>query len=1143
MVITGRTYHHVCALKVDLPKAYDTLEWDFIHAMLSVFGFPEKMIMWIVECISTTTYSFALNGELHGFFPGARGIRQAESFQYHWQCNEMKLFNLCFADDLLLFCKAEENSEGQLPVRYLGLPLISSRLTIDDCKPLLLKVDERLQGWSSLHLSFAARIQLLKSVISALNIYWATTFILPYGVLKTIEACMRKFLWQAGHNSGAAKVAWVDVCTSVTARFGWLGEKWSWSWRKILKLRSQLLGPLIHRFPNGPRVTGIPLESKVSLVINEHGWSWPLITDIEHMEIVDHLPRLEDSDGVRWNSTTGEFTISDAYRLFQPPGPTVGWHVLLRGPLRIPRNCFILWLAILERLSTLDRTWWTGLDSTCVLCSRGETESHSHLFFQCEYANTCLRILEAEVRFRLPRISWQHTVLWSARRCLNSGMPFPVHSLPRWFRVRVLRRKTRVCGALLCRFINNGASPIDSLGRGGQRAPCHTKTMNQGIGINKTSMRLWKSALKRPNLHLPTRFQLTSIHGFFVTIIHDLICQAKEFLHIEAGLELSCKITGGLNSVAHQAAVGQLVRDNKIQFMGLLERRVRQEVDVEILRVEVQFIHCKLTNRRMHTSCLISVIYGDCDLIRHRELWAGLRSLSEEIIDDPWCVLGDFNVVIDASEGALSPGITAVKGAEACGNVWTRWSMKHGFEGSTEQGFFKFDNFLAKQPGFLNVVRSTWRHPINGTRMYGVVCKLKALKSTFRAQRKVKGDLANNVTLAKEFLDRAQALFDRKINARRARQRIYQITNSAGVILTDTSQSSLRHILTMEEAIELTMPVTAAEIKEAFFDISEDSTPGPDGYPSAFYKATWPKIGADLCAAITEFFHSGRLLKQINATLLVLIPKVQLPVRVSDYRPIACCNVIYKVITKILVRRMQLIFHLLIDHTQTAFVPRSSISDNVLLAQELLARYNQARLPRRCTIKVDIQKAYDSVHWDFILEGLRIFNFPPRFIGWIEQCITTISFSVSLNESMHGFFQGSRAIRQGDPMSPYLFVIVMELWHVLLKIRVQNAATFQFHWKCKELGILNLCFADDVLIFCSGNVQSTSTIKDTLAEFAGMSGLQVNPSKSQIILSKAVQTERQAILDLMGFQESSHQVSWSSINLFTTHDCRLSTSY
>ncbi|KAL0439817.1 UNVERIFIED_CONTAM: hypothetical protein Slati_2464700 [Sesamum latifolium] len=172
-------------------------------------------------------------------------------------------------------------------------------------------------------------------------------------------------------------------------------------------------------------------------------------------------------------------------------------------------------------------------------------------------------------------------------------------------------------------------------------------------------------------------------------------------------------------------------------------------------------------------------------------------------------------------------------------------------------------------------------------------------------------------------------------------------------------------------------------------------------------------------------------------------------------------------------------------------------------------------------LRVDIQKAYDSVNWDFILEALRIFNFPPRFIGWIEQCITTVTFSVSLNSSMHGFFQGSRGIRQGDPMSPYLLVIVMELWHVLLKTRVQNAATFQFHWKCKELGILNLCFADDVLIFCSGNTHSARIIKDTLAEFATMSGLHVNPNKSQIILSKAVQTERQAILDLLGFQEGS----------------------
>ncbi|KAK4384399.1 hypothetical protein Sango_3064900 [Sesamum angolense] len=287
-----------------------------------------------------------------------------------------------------------------------------------------------------------------------------------------------------------------------------------------------------------------------------------------------------------------------------------------------------------------------------------------------------------------------------------------------------------------------------------------------------------------------------------------------------------------------------------------------------------------------------------------------------------------------------------------------------GTNGEAERTIFRFDNYLAQLPGFLGSVENIWKHHITGTEMYEVVCKLKALKAVFRRQRKQKGNLTENVKLAKGYLDKAQELFAvyrddvllhlvkccrmvyseaiklelsmlkqraklrwmkhgdqnsrvffRKINSKRAKHMIFQITNAA----------ELKHTLTLEEANLLIRPVTREEIKEAIFDIDEKSAPGPDGYTSAFFKSAWPVVGQAISEAICEFFRTGQLLKQVNVS------------------------------------------------TDTE---RRSIADNILLAQELLAGYNQRRLPPRCTLKVDIQKAYDSVEWDFLLESSKRCPFP-----------------------------------------------------------------------------------------------------------------------------------------------------------------------
>ncbi|KAL0444839.1 UNVERIFIED_CONTAM: hypothetical protein Slati_2206600 [Sesamum latifolium] len=182
--------------------------------------------------------------------------------------------------------------EGTLPVRYLGVPLISSRLTAGDCAPLLRKVDERLQGWSKLQLSFAAGVQLLRSVIMSLNIYWAMAFVLPRSVIKVIEARMRRFL--------------------------------------------------LH---------GIPLDATLQHVIRNGNWDWPEILDVEHNEIIHHLPVLNAADKISWNSSTGQFTTTAAYQIWQPRGPKCLRSLRVEVRYCIPR---FDWIEIIEWAS---RRW------------------------------------------------------------------------------------------------------------------------------------------------------------------------------------------------------------------------------------------------------------------------------------------------------------------------------------------------------------------------------------------------------------------------------------------------------------------------------------------------------------------------------------------------------------------------------------------------------------------------------------------------------------------------------------------------------------------------------------------------------------------------------------------------------------------
>ncbi|GKB29207.1 putative reverse transcriptase domain, reverse transcriptase zinc-binding domain protein [Tanacetum coccineum] len=274
-----------CAFKIDIQKAYDTVDWRFLGCVLKYFGFHPLMIKWIMACVTSTSFSLNLNGDIHGFFKGKRGLRQGDPlspylftlimevltlmikrrvnlsgvFRYHKHCEELQLVNVCFADDLFIFARGDLDSarvimesldefkltsglvpsipkstaffcnvpnhvkisilnimpfaEGNLPVKYLGVPLISSRLLNKDCKVLVEKAKNRIEDWKNKSLSFAGRLQLCKSVISSLHVYWASVLIIPKGIIYDIQSLIRGFLWCNGeYKRGKAKVAWDDIC-------------------------------------------------------------------------------------------------------------------------------------------------------------------------------------------------------------------------------------------------------------------------------------------------------------------------------------------------------------------------------------------------------------------------------------------------------------------------------------------------------------------------------------------------------------------------------------------------------------------------------------------------------------------------------------------------------------------------------------------------------------------------------------------------------------------------------------------------------------------------------------------------------------------------------------------------------------------
>ncbi|XP_062113695.1 uncharacterized protein LOC133824739 [Humulus lupulus] len=449
---------------------------------------------------------------------------------------------------------------------------------------------------------------------------------------------------------------------------------------------------------------------------------------------------------------------------------------------------------------------------------------------------------------------------------------------------------------------------------------------------------------------------------------------------------------------------------------------------LDIRLCTTQLIHCLAQVPNRAGSFFITFVYGFNDELSREQLWKDMQELALSIAD-PWMVIGDFNEIISHHERIdyfpNSEAIFLPEGLFDHSPVLVHFYLEFAMEKKP----FRYFQMWKEAPSYVLLgIKREGFSDIQQT-------EFKEKMLLREIQEKLHQDLLNDCIINQEqvarenflqfhkaymmFLEKkAKAIwmdngdenthiFHASLKARRIQNRILSIKNEDDIwVDTPTgikeaflgyyqrllgkfmiqrkqvsrSIMSLGPVLSEAHIQILTTDFSIQEVKNAMFSISGMKVPGPDGYTSYFYQDNWNLVGLEVSAAFLSFLKSGKLIKEINATTITLIPKTIFPDNACDFRPIACCNVIYKTAPKMIFSRLRQVLPDLIAENQGGFVQGRYIAYNIMICQDLVRHYGRKSCKPCCMIKLDLRKAYDTIEWDFIEEMLTTFHFPLKFI-------------------------------------------------------------------------------------------------------------------------------------------------------------------
>ncbi|XP_062103007.1 uncharacterized protein LOC133813999 [Humulus lupulus] len=673
-----------------------------------------------------------------------------------------------------------------------------------------------------------------------------------------------------------------------------------------------------------------------------------------------------------------------------------------------------------------------------------------------------------------------------------------------------------------------------------------------------------------------------NVRGLNGSIKHSPVSDLCSINKIGVGGLLETKMKGNkiIRFMDHQFPNWEFHTSSVIEGRLLIVWR-KLFVKVNIIEESNQFVHCLVKMAGVQQDFGVTFLYGFNSIEGRRNLWEGLQRPT--LMDKAWLVLGDFNAPFSGKDRS---GGKPISDLELVDSVrWLAGAHVEPLKSSTavfrwetisdhcsclvrtqplekiRLKLFRFYNYWTKHHEFRDLVLYSWDR-IGDLKVNYYKAKETYQEAQLQAQAyphvfsyqederiaaeafSVQERLYHSFLIQRSKItwlrqgDMNTSFFYAFLKKRKAEN---------GSPSSATGRINIQNVemgskLSVEQQLKLLKPFSKKEIRDSLFGIPITKSPGPDGFGSGFFKASWQDIGDEVCVAITQCFETGYFPSKLHETTLSLIPKVANPSRAVEYRPIACCSTLYKCMAKLICKRLSLVLPDLVQPNQGAFVKGRSIAHNIMIFQDLIKNYGRTSTSSRCAMKIDLSKAYDTVDWEFLEDLLKALRFPMKFIGWVMSCVRNTSYSLLMNGRVQGKFKGEKGLRQGDPMSPQLFVLIMEYLTRSLQLAALKSP-FRYHPMCKSLKLINLCFADDLLLFCKSSISAVRSVKEVLDEFAAATGLSINSGKSHIFFCGVTSNDRTRIAQEINLTEGTFPLKYLGVPMRPTkwrhEDCEV----